>query len=279
MPTKTSSNQGGKKQPTAVKKVVPKKSPPAKEQAAPVKTLPIDTLKKTIAYFYLLSYCPPVQIANFKQMTKPLRKALAGSAGMSEEAYFKKTIPEVCRRIVAFHEGTREPSPARIETLIHTALDADKSPQHALAFQIQVARVVRLKQRALPENRLHRKKGCQFCRLPCHYGYFTLVSDPQFVKLQELLAAEVKKPAAEQSPLSPVYSFTIQHIAKLMGTQGGFIEIEHLINLSYCLLMLGMAKSRLALAEEQLRLFQLANQEVLRRDKARMQAVPTPPTG
>ncbi|MBN2117110.1 MAG: hypothetical protein JW730_11095 [Anaerolineales bacterium] len=229
------------------------------------KLLSLESLKKTIAYFYLLSYCPPAHIADFKQLTQPLRKALAESAGMKEAAYFKAAIPEVCRRIVAFHEGTREPSPFRVEALINTARNADKSPEKTLAFQIEVANVARIKQRALPENRLHRKKGCQFCRLPCHYGYFSLVSDPQFGQLRAMLAAEVNKPAPEQSPLGPVYGFAIRHIAGLTGTQEGFLEIEHLVNLSYCLLMLGMAKSRLAIPEEELRLFQAANQESIPR--------------
>jgi hypothetical protein len=234
-----------------------------KRDAESTKALPVESLKKAIAYFYLVSYCPPGRIDDFRRLTDPLRKALAESAGMNEADYFKAAVPEVCRRIVAFHEGTRQPSSFWVDALVNTARNADESPQRAFAFQMTMANVARLKQRALPENRLHRKKGCHLCRLPCHYGYFSLVSDPRFGQLQEMLAAEVKKPASEQSPLDPVYGFAIRHIAELTGTQEGFLAIEHLVNLSYCLLMLGMAKSRLAIPEEQLHLFQTFNQEII----------------
>jgi hypothetical protein len=44
-----------------------------------------------------------------------------------------------------------------------------------------------------------------------------------------------------------------------------FIQSEQLVNLSFCLLLLGMAKSRLALPEAQLTLLQAANREFIRR--------------
>jgi hypothetical protein len=278
MPTNTRSTQVSKTKPAAGKKAATKKPLPVKKQAAPGKALPVEALKKTIAYFFLLSYCPPGEISNFKRITAPFRTALAESAGMSEAAYFKKAIPEVCRRIVAFHEGTRQPGQDWIDALERTAPKADQSPRNLFAFQEEMSRVARLKPRALPENRLHRKKGCQFCRLPCYYGYFTLVSDPQFGRLRELMAAEAQKPVAEQSPLSPIYGFTFQHLAGLIGAQEVIIQIEHLVNLSYCLMMLGTAKSRMALPEEQLRLFQVANQAFIRRARTGTRAPQGPQT-
>ena len=236
------------------------------------KTLPVESLKKTIAYFHLLSFCIPEKIADFNHSMMPMRKALAESANMSETEYFKKAIPEVCRRMVAFHEDTREPSQSWIAALVNTASEAAQSPAKASAFQQEMSKIASLPPRAKPEGRLHRKKGCQFCQAPCFYGYFTLVSDPQFSQLQDLFAVEARKPAHEQSPLNPVYRFTLNHLERLTGTREGYSDIKHLANLSYCLLMLGIAKSRMAVPEQQLKLFQAANQEFIRRNQAANQA-------
>jgi len=280
MATKTSTTRGGKAKPGAVKKPAPKKSPaikkhaadvkasPAGKRTAPVKTPPVETLKKTIAYFYLLSFCPPMQIANFVRSTAAMRKRLAKSAGMGEAAYFKMVIPEVCRRIVAFHQNTREPSQLWIDALVNTAREAHKNPATAQAFQVEMSKVARLPQRARPEGRLHRNKGCALCRLPCFYGYFSLVSDPEFSRLQEFFTAEAKLPATEQTPINPIYGFALTHIGRLTGSEEGYLIANHLVNLSYCLLMLGMAKSRLAIPEQQLRLLQATNQEFILRTRA-----------
>jgi hypothetical protein len=249
--------QGKSRKAPAVKPKAPRK------KAVPVKAPDVEAVKKTIAYFYLLSYCPPELCADFTEATAPLRKGLAESAGMSEAAYFKAVLPEVCRRIVSYHEGTREPSKEWVDALIKSAAKADKNAENASLFQDVMSQVARLPQRALPENRLHRKKGCQYCRRPCYYGYFTLISEPVFSGLQEMLEAETQKPAGERSPLQPVWGFTISHMANVMQTGQGYIRREHLGNLAYCLLMLSMAKSRLAVPEAQLQAFQAANQAMI----------------
>jgi hypothetical protein len=228
-------------------------------------TMSAESIKKTIAYFHLLSFCPPDKLADFKRNTAPMLKNLAGKAGMKEKAYLAQTLPEVCQRIVAFHQATREPDPKLVEPLVEAARTADKNAKSLAAFKEQMSRVASLPGRAKPENRLHRNKGCRLCTAPCLYGYFTLVSDPQTSQLQVLFAAESGKPVSEQTPLRPVYGFAIAHLRKLIGSQQGFYEISHLANLSYCLLLLGMAKSRLALPEKQLLIFQAANQEFIRR--------------
>ena len=281
MATKISTTPGVKTKPGAVKKTTPKqsqpkitakttpkKSLPVRKGATVVKAPPVDTLKKSIAYFYLLSFCPPMRIADFYRSTAAMRKALAKSAGMSEAAYFKMIIPEVCRRIVAFHQNTREPSQHWIDALVNTAQEAHKNPAKTQAFQVEMSRVARLPQRAKPEGRLHRKKGCALCRLPCFYGYFTLVSDPQFGQLQAFFTAEANRSAAEQNPLNPIYGFTFDHITSLTGTEEGYLFANHMVNLSYCLLLLGMAKSRQALPEEQLRMLQETNREFILRTRA-----------
>ena len=232
------------------------------------KTIPPESMKKTIAYLYLLSFCPPAQLADFKRSTASMLKELAGQAGLTEKEYFTQALPEACHRILAFHQATREPDPELVAALVQAAFTADKNPDTLIAFKAQMNHVAALPGRAKPENRLHRNKGCRYCAAACRYGYFTLVSDPQFSQLQALFAAEASKPASRQTPLTPVYVFAVDHLLKITGTQEGFCELPHAANLAYCLLMLGMAKSRMAFPEAQSRLFQEANQEFVRRQSA-----------
>ncbi|MBT3190458.1 MAG: hypothetical protein HN855_04405 [Anaerolineae bacterium] len=225
---------------------------------------PAETIKKTIAYFYLLSYSPPAKIGEMKKSLAPLLKELIESAETSEFSFYEEVIPEVCRRIVAFNEDSREPSEKWIERLAETASKADESPQDMHEFQKEMSLVARLPQRALPDNRLHRRKGCAFCKLPCHYGFFTLVSDPDFASLQEMLNAEVKRTKETQSAIRPVWHFALTHLKQVTGEVDGYtVQQGHLGNLSYCLLMLAMAKSRLALPEKQLKVYQAINQELI----------------
>ncbi|MBN2387078.1 MAG: hypothetical protein JXB85_08660 [Anaerolineales bacterium] len=220
------------------------------------KPIPVDVLKKAITYHYLLSYSPAEQIDTFKKSTAALRKGLAEKAGMQEAAFFKAVIPEVAQRIAAFHHDSREPDPQWVEALVETAGPAGQAPEKAAAFQAVMSKVARLKPRALPENRLHRKKGCAFCRLPCYYGYFSLVSEPDFRILQRLLEAEAGLPKERQNPLRPVMAFTFSHLVQTTQAERGVIQRVHLGNLAYCLLLLSMAKSRLALPEAELQAFQ-----------------------
>ena len=222
--------------------------------------IPAETMKRTITYFYLLSYCSPEMIADFKKNTAALRGKLAKQAGTNQEEFFEQAIPEVCQRIVSFHEDTREPSLEYVNPLVKAAGQADKNPDKAAAFQAEMSKIARLKSRALPDNRLHRKKGCAYCRLPCHYGFFTLVSDPDFRELQRLMEAEAVRPKDEQSPLRPVWNFALSHLAQVLEAEQGYIYRAHIANLSFCLLMLSMAKSRLPLPFEQIQIFQTANQ-------------------
>lgn len=247
------------------KKAAPSKSPPPVRQAERPKLSSAEVLRRVIAYYYLLSYCAPKQIGDFLSAAGSLRKSLVDSSGMEEGAFFSVVAPEVCRRIVAFHQDTREPDKAVVEALIKTIQNAEKNPESLAAFQAQMAAIASLPGRAKPENRLHRTKGCNLCAAPCRYGYFTLISDPQFNRLREMMASEAAKPASEQSPLGLVYGFTFFHLSQFPGFQQGWIDRGHLGNLAFCLLLLGMAKSRLAMPEEQLRLFQAANQEYIKR--------------
>lgn len=227
-------------------------------------TLSAESIKKTITYFYLLSFCPPTDLGAFKEHVKPWKRQIAKAAGMSEAKFFKVAIPEVCSRIVAFHEDSREPSQYWVEALIKKAGKADENPQGAYDFQEELSKVARLPQRALPENRLHRKKGCAFCQLPCNYGFFTLVSDPDFDTLQDMLEAEVNRSGDTKSAIRPVWNFTFSHLIQSIDFEEEYtIHQRHLGNLSYCLLMLAMAKSRLALPAKQLQVYQVINQRLM----------------
>jgi hypothetical protein len=244
------------------KSASPSKGRTSRAPAAPAKQPNVEAMKKTIAYYYLLSFCPPARISDFREKSGPLRKALADSAGMSEAAFFAAVLPEVCRRIVSFHEGTREPSKEWADALLKSAAKADQSPENASLFQAKMAQVARLPQRALPGNRLYPAKGCRFCRLPCRYGYFTLISEPVFSRLQRMLELEAGYPKEEQNPLRPVWAFAVSHLSQTLGVEKGVIQTVHLVNLAYCLLVLSMAKSRLAAPEAQLRAFQNGNKVV-----------------
>ena len=136
------------------------------------------------------------------------------------------------------------------------------NPEQAAAFQEMMTLVSRLPQRAKPENRLHRRRGCQFCASPCAYGYFSLISEPDVSILGGYLEHETLEAPNAQKPIMAVSSFALTHIAMLAGDTKGelYISPEHLSGLAFCLLSLATARSRLQVPEQQLELFQQANQ-------------------
>jgi hypothetical protein len=224
-------------------------------------------LRQAIAYYYLLSFAAPDRIGGFAAAAADLRQRLAEESGMEEE-FFAAAIPEVCRRIVAFHQDTREPDNAVVDSLVRAARTADRDAAGLAAFQAGMRRIAALPARANKGNRLHADRGCALCAVPCRYGFFTLVTKPDIALLQAVMEAETAKPAAEQSPLGLVHGFAETQIARIVGPRTDWITAADLADLSYCLLLLGMAKSRLAPPEAQLRLFQAANQEFIRRGGA-----------
>ena len=142
-------------------------------------TLSAESLKQTISYYYLVSYCPPERVKLLEELCQPLRSRRAEENGMSAEDYRSVVIPEVCHRILAFHQNNRYPDQSLVDALAEVMFEADSSPAQATVYQAQMAKIAVLPGRAKADNRLHRKKGCSFCQKPCFYGYFTLVSDPQ----------------------------------------------------------------------------------------------------
>jgi hypothetical protein len=152
-----------------------------------------------------------------------------------------------------------------VEELVETALSAEKNKKNLRTYKDKMNQVVTLPGRAKLENRLHRNKGCKYCVTPCRYGYFTLVSDPKLKELQELFEGEAMRPAGEQTPLRPAYAFAISHLTGVTGSERGMIAFPHVVNLAYCLMLLGMAKSRMALPERELVIFQGGSREFVRR--------------
>jgi hypothetical protein len=219
---------------------------PAPEESAPGNAIPAGTMKKTIAFFYLLSFCPPEKLGGFIRTTASLRGRLAAEAGMESGAYFSRAAPEVCRRIVAFHQAAREPDAKTVAELSNLLRLADRNPENLSAYQTRMAEIASLPARAGMPNRVLQDRGCRRCASPCRFGFFILISNPQFGRLQGLLAEETAKPASGQSPLAPALGFAVSHTLDLTGAEEGYLRIEDLANLSYCLLVWGMARSRLA---------------------------------
>jgi hypothetical protein len=265
MAKKKTTTRGSKPEEEKRKKAATPTAAPSRGQAQPGDPIPAEILKKTIAFFYLLSFCPQEKLGTFIRTTAPLRERLAAGAGMEPGAYFTRAVPEVSRRIVAFHQATREPDEKIIASLADVLGKADQNPEGLASFQARMAEIAALPARAGAPNRLLQDKGCRRCVAPCRFGFFVLISNPQFGRLQELMAEETAKPASGQSPMSPALGFAISHILDLTGTEEGFLRIEDLANLSFCLLVWGMGRSRLAPPEDFLRLFQAANQEFIRR--------------
>jgi hypothetical protein len=228
-------------------------------------TLKANSIKQTIVYLLLLSFLPVDRLAEFKKHSSIIVKKLATQNGLTEKDFQDKAISEACYRIVAFHQATREPTLELVNDLVKSAKNAEKDTKSLAAFKQQMLVLTAFPGRARVENRLHRNKGCRYCSEPCRFGLFTLASDPNFVQLKELFAAESQKPAEDQTPLMPVYLFTIDHLMKFQDSNESIYDKKEIANLAFCMLMLGMAKSRTAFPEAQIRLFQEANQVFINR--------------
>ena len=221
-------------------------------------------IKKMISYYYLVAFCPPAHVKDLKKASQKMRTGLTKLAGLKMKEFTAGVIPEVARRMVAFQQATREPDQETVDQLSKALKSADSSPKKAAAYQGVMKSIAIHPGRAKMGNRLHRNKGCKYCQAPCQYGFFSLISEPDFKSLLAMLGAENKKIAAERNPVNVLWTYTTAHLWKTLEAQQGFISADHLGNLSYCLLMLGTAKSRLALPEAQLTRYQELNQNTIR---------------
>ncbi len=218
--------------------------------------IPASQLKKTIIYLTLLSYSPPERVAALQ----PFEQALQGEIG----AAWPETVHRACSHIVAFQQASRDPDADLVEALVDAASSAAASPEGAQVFQSQMQKVAKLPGRADPENRIHRKRGCRLCQNPCRYGYFSLLSEPNFDDLRLALETENRKPIGQQRPVRLVWRFTLKHLSQALDLAAWDIDAGHLGNLAYCLLTLATAKSRFPFPEEQMRKFQEENQALMR---------------
>jgi hypothetical protein len=221
-------------------------------------------VQQIINYYYLVSFCPPQHVGDLKKASRRMWGKLVKDAGLKSGAFADLVAPEVARRIVAFQQATRKPEQTAIQELTGLLKGADRNPEGAAAFQAAMGRVASHPGRAKAANRLHRQKGCAFCAAPCRYGYFTLMSEPDFKTLRAMLDAENQKLAMERNAVGVLWAYTRAHLWKVLGAREGYIRAGHLGNLSYCFLMLGTAKSRFALPEAQLRIYQALNQRAIR---------------
>jgi hypothetical protein len=226
---------------------------------------PVECLHPTTLYLYLLSFCPPERIHEFNQASHPLKSGLIGLTNTSTHEFFSEHVPEACRRVVAFHQGSREPDGKLVDALIETARVAPTGPAATRYFESTMHRIAILPERSLPENRLRPDKGCQFCLAACRYGYFTLVANPNYALLLERFQAETAKDRGDQNPMRTAWSFTIGLLWDLLGIEQGYVTAAHLGNLSYCLLVMATQKSRYPFPEERFRDYQVINQELIRR--------------
>ncbi len=216
--------------------------------------IPTAKIKQTIIYLCILSYTQPGRVAEMGSAADVLK----GEIG---DDLWRRALLQACKLIVAFQQASRDPDMALVERLADAALSADSSPEACRAFQEQMQALAQLPGRAKESNRLHRKKGCRFCEVPCRYGYFTLISEPNFEELQQALEAENRKPSGERQPIQAVWKYTLEHLSGALDAGQWHVPVDHVGNLAYCLLMLSTTKSRFAFPEEVVKRFQEQNQQ------------------
>lgn len=221
-------------------------------------------IARMLNYTYLLFFCPAEYAGELEKASRKMRAGLAREAGLEMDAFDDLMAPELARRIVAFQQATRKPNEEAVKELAGRLRGAGSSPEQTASFQAAMSIVASHPARAKPANRLHRLKGCDFCASPCRYAFFTLMSEPDFKALQAMLDVENRKLAHERNAVHVLWSYTREHLWKALGSKGGYISPAHLGNLSYCLLLLGTAKSRMALPEKQLLLYQSLNLRTIR---------------
>lgn len=226
-------------------------------------------IKKMISYYYLVAFCPPEQIEALDQASLKLRTRLAKEAGVPVEELSALVAPEVARRMVAFQGATRKPEKDAVEALTQRMMQAERGPLEASQYQEVLGQIAAHPGRAKAANRLHRQKGCSHCQAPCRFGFFTLMSDPDFDTLKTMLEVENQKNPRERNVVLLLWAFTQSQIWNLLETQDGMISADDLGNLAYCLLVMGTAKSRFAKLEEHLKTFQEMNSRTV-------QSLPSP---
>ena len=221
-------------------------------------------ISKMVCYYYLVSFWTPEYIGELKKASRKMRSKLAKETGLPMKEFIDLVVPEVASRVMAFHSAAPVPEEEAVKELTRVMKGADNNPKKAAAFQAAMRVVAAHPGRAKVNKRLHKNKGCQFCVAPCQYGYFSLMSEPDFIALKAMLDEENNKIAEERNAVNVLWTYTREHFWSVLEKQEGYISAYHLGNLSYCLLILGIAKSRFALPEKELLTFQALNQRTIR---------------
>jgi len=220
-----------------------------------------DSIEATIAYLYLLAYCPPEAVPEFYLSTSHLRSALAEQAGLTESAYLEAVFPIACQKIVSFYQAkTIADDDTTLMDLVALAKSAGSSAADVVALQAKLITLAQSPKRARERNRLRKRAGCQYCQIPCQFGLFSLVSHPNYKLLQQMLTEETKKPKEAQNPINLLWSYTIGHVWRTLGVKETYMPANSLGNLAYCLLTMVMGKSRLAFPASEMAQFQRYNQ-------------------
>ena len=221
--------------------------------------IPAQQIRKGINFLYLLYFCPTNKLSAFsaeaKKYTQELERLTSSNNVSILDIYLA-----ACSRIIEFHTNSREVDEDILSGLVGSAIHALKSEENLTMFQIEMETIRALPQRTDMKNRLHRKKGCFLCERPCRYGYFSLISDPNFSNLLTHLREESDKDLEEKNVIRAVWTFTIKHLWEVMDCNQAFIGADHLGNLSYCMLLLATAKSRFSFPEKLMLFFQESNQ-------------------
>ena len=206
-------------------------------------------IKSALFYYLLLSCATPESIEQWPAVREQL--------GIHTD----KIIHDVCQRIVSFHHAKRYPDEQLVHELETIVRKADSSVQDCFEFQQIMAQLAALPARSKMKNRLHCKRGCQFCAFPCRYGYLSLLMELDLSRMEVLIKTEAEKLNGRRKVVSPIWQFTMEQIGKCLPINHVWqITPEHLGNLSYCLLALATSKSRFPYPAAEMNQFQNMNQ-------------------
>jgi len=222
------------------------------------------SIRKIINHCLLLAYCPPEQLSGFWDASQLLRQRAAEENHISEKEFFPRAVLEACKQIVSFHQNTTTPEESLVRKLSEAVQEAGNATEALLKYQQLMQILTGSPERANLKNRLHRKRGCGFCTAPCFYGYYSIISTPDFGLLEQVLMNEKQKNAAQHRLILTLWAFTRFHLRNTLGSKDDFITVKHLGNLSFCLYLLATAKSRYPFQEKAIIGLQQANQEMIK---------------
>ncbi len=82
-------------------------------------------------------------------------------------------------------------------------------------------------ERAKANKRLHKQKGCRFCTAPCQYGYFSLMSEPDFITIDGRAGATAAAPKFVKAATSVPTIFALTRARKYLD--------QHAADISLCI--------------------------------------------